>query len=228
MRPAAAITVQCESYLERYPAYLRSRIAVIPNPVFEARRFATPGADKKVHTLLSVGRLSYQKNYPVLIRAFARICGDFPEWRLRIVGEGEDRAELESLADELQLGRRVSMDGATRDVTAEYESADLFCLSSRWEGFPNTLAEAMAHGLPAVAFAGCAGTAELISSGRNGQLAGGNGDSESLAKTLRALMGDAGARTRLGDAARDITRIYNPEKMYDRWEQLFRKVKFDG
>jgi glycosyltransferase involved in cell wall biosynthesis len=225
MRTAAAITVQSKSFVERYPPYLRSRMVVIPNPVYEAEGFADLTANKKRHTLLSVGRLSYQKNYPVLIEAFGRIAGRFPDWHLKIVGEGEDRPALESLVDGLGLGGRVSMDGAVTEVSAEYRSADLFCLPSRWEGFPNTLAEAMAHGLPVVAFAGCAGTNELVASGRNGLLAAGNGDSGTLAAALAAALADTDLRGRLGQEARGIVTRYKPIRVYDDWERLFQRFK---
>jgi glycosyltransferase involved in cell wall biosynthesis len=228
MRCAAAVTVQCGKFVDRYPSYLRPRMTVIPNPVYSADGFAVLDGDKEQRTLLSVGRLSYQKNYPVLIDAFARVVDRFPDWRLRIVGEGEDRNAIESFVDRMGLRSHVTMDGATRDVSSEYRAADLFCLSSRFEGFPNTLAEAMAHGLPAVAFAGCAGMDELIAPGRNGQLAEGNGDPESLARALGRLMGDTGERVRLGEAARNITQRYRPDRVYDMWERLFGKVKLIG
>jgi len=228
MRPAAAITVQCGNYVERYPSYLHARMAVIPNPVYAADGRAAPAGHKGQRTLLSVGRLSYQKNYPVLIDAFARISAGFPDWHLKIVGEGEDRREIESLIDDLGMENRVSLNGTTRDVSSEYRAADLFCLPSRFEGFPNTLAEAMAHGLPAVAFERCAGTDELIEPNHNGLLAGGNGDPATLAAALAELMGDLEARGRMGARAMDSVRKYAPEKVFDMWERLFRRVKVAG
>jgi glycosyltransferase involved in cell wall biosynthesis len=224
MRLATAVTVQFESYIRRYPSYLRNRIVAIPNPVYGVDAYAQPDADRKQRTLLSVGRLSYQKNLSTLLRAFARASADCPDWRLRIVGEGEERRALETLADELGIRQRVSMDGPAREVSAEYRAADLFCLPSRWEGFPNAIAEAMAHGLPVVAFRQCAGVDELIVPGHNGQLADGNGDPESLSATLQALMENSETRDRLGREARKIVDVYRPEAVFDRWEQLLRKV----
>jgi GalNAc-alpha-(1->4)-GalNAc-alpha-(1->3)-diNAcBac-PP-undecaprenol alpha-1,4-N-acetyl-D-galactosaminyltransferase len=221
MRTAPAITVQSPRYVDRYPAFLRSRIIVIPNPVYPADRFADPGTERSRRTLLAVGRLSYQKNYPALIAAFARLAPSHPEWQLRIVGEGEERRSLEDLIASTGLGDRIAMDGAVTDVAGKYAAADLFCLPSRWEGFPNTLAEALAHGLPAVAYAGCAGTDDLVEHGENGLLAAGNGDPTALAASLDASMGDAGERTRMGSKARSIGRQYAPDKIYDSWERLF-------
>lgn len=221
MRSAPAITVQSPKYVDRYPAYLRSRMVVIPNPVYPPHRFAEPGAERTRFTLLSVGRLSYQKNYPVLFDAFGRLAPSHPEWDLRIVGEGEDRGALEALIADSGLEGRVAMEGAVNDVGEWYAAADLFCLSSRWEGFPNTLAEALAHGLPAVAFAGCAGTDDLIEHGKNGLLAPGNGDPAALAAALGGLMSDAGRRAGMGASARSVGRRFDPERIYDRWERLF-------
>jgi len=227
MRLAAAITVQWESYVSRYPRYLRRRIVAIPNPVYEPDGYATPGLDKPAYTLLTVGRLSFQKNYETLIRSFAALANDFPNWALQIVGEGEQRAALETLIAETGLKQRVTMNGPVVDVSVEYRAADLFCLPSRWEGFPNTLAEAMAHGLPSVAFEGCAGANELIEQDKNGRLAGGNGNPDSLTVTLRELMEQANERRRLGAAARDISQRYRPEQIYDRWENLFQEISAD-
>jgi len=224
MRLARAITVQFESYIASYPRYLRSRMVAIPNPVFGAAHYATPGAERSRYTLLSVGRLSYEKHYAVLLRAFALVSNEFPAWQLKIVGEGEERRELESIAAQLGIEARVSMPGAARDVESEYLAADLFCLTSRWEGFPNALAEAMAHGVPAVGFRACPGVNELVQPGRNGALADGNGDPHSLAVALRTLMGDAKARARMGLEARRIADAYRPERVFDDWERLFHKV----
>jgi len=194
-RLAKRITIQCESYRNEYPAYLRSRIVTIPNPVFPAQDHACPqGKPGEPRTLLSVGRLSYQKNYSILIRTFAALCNDFPKWRLVIVGEGEDRPCLEEEIAEQGLTGRVSLPGTTEDVGRRYRESHLLCLSSRWEGFPNVLAEALSHGLPGVGFAGCAGVRDLIHHGENGLLAEGNGNAESLAECLRTLMADDAMR----------------------------------
>ncbi|MCI0452779.1 MAG: glycosyltransferase family 4 protein [Candidatus Latescibacteria bacterium] len=224
MRLARAITVQFEGYVQRYPAFLQARIVPIANPVYAAKAFAVPNADKAQRVLLSVGRLSYQKNYSALVRAFALLVPSFPDWQLRIVGDGEERAALQSLAESLGIAARVSWPGAVRDVPVEYRAADLFCMPSRWEGFPNAVAEAMAHGLPVVGFRHCAGMAELITPGHNGELADGNGDPPALAAALEPLMRDSAARGRMGIEARRIAEVYRPSKSFDDWENLLSEV----
>lgn len=224
MRLARAITVQFPGYVQRYPSYLRGRIAVVPNPVERAAEFAAPGADRAERTLLAVGRLSFQKNFAVLVRAFASLSQKHPAWRLRIVGDGEERAALADLIDQAGVRGRVELAAPVRHIAAEYAGADLFCLPSRWEGFPNALAEAMAHGLPAVGFGGCAGVNELIVPGENGLLADGADDPAALAAALDALMSDAPRRARMGATARGIADTYQPARVFDTWESLLRRV----
>jgi glycosyltransferase involved in cell wall biosynthesis len=219
-RLASRILVQFESYRPRYPAFLRTRIRTIPNPVFPADRSADPVGPAERRVLLCVGRLGYQKNPHCLVRAFARVAPAHPEWVLRLVGDGEDRDGVTQLAGDLGVLNRVEMPGARPDIEVEYQYAQLFVLASRWEGFPNAIAEAMAHGLPVVGFRDCAGVADLIRHDREGLLAPGNGDSESLARSLDQAMRGADLRTRLGAGGLAIAERYRPEEVWDTWERV--------
>jgi GalNAc-alpha-(1->4)-GalNAc-alpha-(1->3)-diNAcBac-PP-undecaprenol alpha-1,4-N-acetyl-D-galactosaminyltransferase len=229
LRFAARIAIQCESYRSLYPAFLRDRIACIPNPVQPAVLHAQPETCNPGgrFRLLSVGRLGYQKNYGVLIEAFAQLAPAFPDWDLLILGDGEDRAWLESLVAERGLERRVMLPGVSTSVAKWYASTQLFCLPSLWEGFPNALAEAFAHGLPAVGFADCAGVRDLIVHGSNGLLADGNGDVASLTGALALLMSDSALRASMSPAAVDSVRQFNPQNIFSRWEQLFSEIAAD-
>lgn len=222
-RFARRITVQCESYRAHYPAYLRPKIVTIPNPVFPAAPENLRQV-KKQKILLSVGRLEYQKNYRALIDAFALIAAKYPDWNLRVVGEGVERATLEQLIGDLGLSGRVELPGTTDAVGAEYAQASLLALPSRWEGFPNVIAEAMAHGLTCVGFADCAGVCDLIQHGYNGRLAAGNGDPKSLASELDLLMGAPEQLHNLGRNAQESMMAYRPEHIYHLWENLFREA----
>lgn len=223
LRLARNITVQLESYREDYPEYLRGRIVSIPNPVFPANGIANPASGNE-KILLSVGRLSYQKNYSVLVKAFASLAAEFPQWQLRIVGDGEEKEQLQKLISSLGMGGRIGLVGTTDNVGDFYRGSHLFCLPSRWEGFPNALAEALAHGLPAVGFAECLGVCDLIEDGRNGLLAPGMDDPAALAGALRALMNDDAKRAEMGAEATRSMESYGPEAIFDKWEQFFLKA----
>ena len=230
-RFADAITIQCESFKERYPTFLRSKIVTIPNPVFR------PDPDEKKcyeklwkydKVLLSVGRLGYQKNFSPLIQAFAKLADECKEWGLVIIGEGEDRAELEAEIATYGLDERILMPGAMTDVWKAYGCADLFCLPSRWEGFPNALAEALIRGVPAVGYKKSAGVCDLILEHRNGMLAEGNVDVDSLVSALKKLMQDDALRSRLAQNAPDTMMEYDPPHIYDVWEGLFKRISNKG
>ena len=225
LRLARYITVQFERYREGYPPYLRRKITVIHNPVYPAKEYASPGGEgARVKILLCVGRLAYQKNIDVLIEAFSKLTEDFPDWQLVIAGAGEDEQKLKKMISAYDMEEKITLSGAVGDVAGLYRSAQLFCLPSRWEGFPNALAEALAYGLPSVGFAGCSGVCDLIDDGINGLLAAGNGDVDSLAQTLRLLMGDGARRVRMGKAAVLSMAPYEPEQIFDQWENFFQSV----
>lgn len=224
-RLADCITVQLDDYVDGYPPYLRERIVSIPNPVQPARQLARPaGEPGSVKWLLCVGRLSFQKNQSALIEAFAQLVEKVPDWHLLLVGAGEDEAKLKQLIADKGMTDRVTLAGAVKDVERLYLTSHLFCLPSRWEGFPNALAEAMAHGLPAVGFAGCAGVKQLIVDSCTGKLAQGNGTVETLAAALLPLMQDDALRMRMGIASAAAMSQYAPHEIYDCWESLLQKV----
>ena len=221
---ARFVTVQFESYRDHYPAHVRRRIVCIPNPVPSAEGISEPAGSKTVRkTLLCVARLSYQKNQSLLIEAFARIASRFPDWDLEFVGDGEDGMALQAMAAALAPPGRIRFAGAQSDVDRYYRSAQLFCLPSRWEGFPNALAEAMAFGLPATGLAECAGVNSLIENEHTGLLAQETSPG-ALADALAVLMADPSRRVVMGDAARKAIADYVPEAVFDRWEQLFKQA----
>jgi glycosyltransferase involved in cell wall biosynthesis len=221
-RLARSIVVQCEDYRKLYPPFLRERIITIPNPVYPARLSSQPDQPDASgrFRILSVGRLSYQKNYESLIGAFSLIADKFPNWDLVIVGDGELYQKLQALIEAAGLSDRVRLPGAIPNPEEHYASAHIFCLPSRWEGFPNALAEALTHGLPAVGYADCAGVNHLIAPPRNGLLAEGNGDCGSLARALSSLMADNQLRLEMGERGRLITSAFEPEAVMDRWERV--------
>lgn len=218
---ADRVVVQLETYRQGYPRWLRARIDAIPNPVPCPVAIARPAERRPGGwLLLCVARLEWQKNVEALISAFAILAIDLPDWNLRVVGEGSLRPALERQVAELGLLERVTLPGAADDVEREYAGAHLFCLPSRWEGFPNALAEAMAHGLPAVGFAGCPGVDSMIDDGVDGLLAPGNGDARSLAAALRTLMADPARRAAMGEQARHLAHRFDAEHIADQWENL--------
>lgn len=222
----AKVTVLSAAIRIRYPAVVRRRMVDMPNPVAPATGDARLLDAKSRRVLLNVGRFEPQKDQATLVRAFARIAPDHPDWDLRIVGDGSLRPELQSLSVELGIADRVAMPGIAKDIGAEYRAADTFVISSAYEAFGLVTAEAMSHGLPVVGFADCPGTNELIETNRTGVLVDPGRDRiASLASALSKLMADPALRQRLGVAGWEaIDSQFSPKYVCERWEGLLRPL----
>jgi glycosyltransferase involved in cell wall biosynthesis len=196
------------------------RSVAIANPV----PAAPPCERRKSGTrLVSCGRLTESKGFDRLIEAFHLLSGNFPAWSLTIAGEGELRPKLETLIAEFGLSGRVSLPGAFRDSREVFEEADIFVLSSRYEGFPNVLTEAMAYGIPVVSFDCRSGPAEIIRNDFDGFLVPA-GDVAALAGTLERLMSDEAIRLRVGRNAVHVSERFSMSRILYQWDHVFAKV----
>lgn len=183
VKPLERLVVLTEADKKDWQKAGCSRVTVIPNPCSLDGTGLPKTAKSK--TVLAVGRLHEQKGFDLLLRAWQPIEKRHPEWSLRIVGEGPERSRLETQIHELGLQRAV-LAGRTADVAKEYASASLFVLSSRYEGLPLALIEAMWSGLPCIAFDCPQGPAELLADGRGWLVP--NGDIQALSEKLAYLI----------------------------------------
>lgn len=190
---------------------------VIPNHAAPPPRQVIPNVAGT--RLVAVGRLVEQKGFDLLLQAFARVAADFPEWRLTIWGEGPERNRLEALRHELRLDDRVDMPGITEKPGDWIAHADLFVLSSRFEGWGLVVGEAMAAGIPVVSFACPWGPDEMIDNGRSGLLAP-DQDVDALAAALAQAMADPALRARLGQAGREAMERHAPDRILAQWDAL--------
>lgn len=225
-RFADQVLVQCDSYVKGYPEALQKKLFVVHNAIRQIEQSAYPkDKDRRQKVILCVGRLSYQKNQSVLIEAFSRIHGRHEDWILQFVGAGEHEDKLVKLVRALGVEDKVEFVGAVKDISAYYCSADFLCIPSLWEGFPNVLGEALAHGLPAVGYEKCGGVCDLIMDGENGLLCAGNGDLDSLTEALEQMMRDDEARSVFSEKAKKSVEQYSPSVVYDRWESVLEGVR---
>ncbi|MEC3994212.1 glycosyltransferase family 4 protein [Actinacidiphila sp. DG2A-62] len=194
-----------------------NNVGFMPNPLPMMPETPSPRTEKVV---ASVGRLSHQKGIDMLLDAWAEAAPRQPGWRLKIYGAGELEAPLKAQCTALGLDDSVEWVGQTSDVPAALRGASVFVQSSRGEGFPLALLEAMACGLPCAAFDCAPGVHEIIDDGVDGLLAR-PGNTSELARQLVKLMADAELRDRMGDLARENVQRYTPESITRRWEDLF-------
>ena len=220
LKEAAAITVILPEFVEWFPERLRPRIHVLENPVIATPGLADLEDSSEQNTILAVGRLVRQKRHATLIRSWARIQQNFPQWKLRICGDGPLEQELRNLVHDLGLDDRVELPGAISDIMKEYEGSRFLVIPSEFEGFGLVTAEAMLKGLPAVGFADCPGTNSLISSGVNGLLMPGIDREAELAEAMERLIRDRSLRVKLGKAAPETVKKFEPEVVLPKWEAL--------
>lgn len=218
---ADALVAQTPSVAEWLVSVARSgRIQIIPNPVMPA----TVAGSTRGTMVLGVGRLRPEKGFDLLVTAFARVAQRHPRWQLRIVGDGPERRRLAALAAEAGLGDRVRFAGPVADPGRFYREASIFALPSRLEGFPNTLVEAMAHGLAVIAADCDSGPRDIVTNGVDGLLVPPE-DVAALAAALDELITNEGLRRRLAAAATAVVDRYSLETVTARWLDLVEHVR---
>jgi len=169
--------------------------------------------------IIAVGRLSAEKGFDLLVKAFAELSPDFPNWRVCIIGEGTERQALMRLRDELNLAARVEFIGEVQEVELWMARASLLVHPSRREGFPNAVLEAMGMGL-AVVCADCrAGPSDLIEDGINGRLVPVD-DVDALVRAMSELMKAPEVRERMGCEARNVRNQFRQDVIMDKWQSL--------
>lgn len=179
--------VQNERQREFFPSVFQRKMYVLFNPVSKELLSAKKIEHSNVKTIIGVGRLEKQKNFEMLIRAVGKVVLEYPDIQLKIYGEGAERNNLRALIDQLSLQNYVHLMGRSSDMLTVYQDADLYVLSSDFEGMPNTLIEAMAVGLPCIATNCETGPSDLIRDGENGRLIQ-VGDEAQLINTICSMI----------------------------------------
>jgi GalNAc-alpha-(1->4)-GalNAc-alpha-(1->3)-diNAcBac-PP-undecaprenol alpha-1,4-N-acetyl-D-galactosaminyltransferase len=198
-----------------------ARVDIIPNPINPEFNGSTKEAGRRGsgRTIVAMGRLVRQKGFDLLIEAFARCAGQHPEWSLVILGEGEERSNLESLISAMGLQDRVRLAGKVPQPSHILGQADLFVLSSRFEGFPNALMEAMACKLAVISTDCPNGPRDIVRDGVDGLLIPPD-DVNALAKGMDRLMANPMERQRLGAGATEVVKRFSIEKIMSMWDEL--------
>lgn len=212
--------------IREYVADFPVRVEVIGNVVPQYAQQADLAREKDTYKVVFVGRLVRNIKQPhLLIQAFIHIAAEFPNWTLELWGAEDKRRyqkKLQRMVDESGLSARIRFCGTTQDVPRVLVNSDLCAAPSAREGFSLAYTEAMSMGLPLVGYKSCVSVAELIDDGVNGLLAADG--AEALAEKMAVLMRDRDLRVRMGHAARESMRVYAPEVIWGRWEDLMQEI----
>jgi glycosyltransferase involved in cell wall biosynthesis len=197
-------------------------VAWLPNPLRQPT--SEKVAEKKGELLLAVGRLHPQKGYEILLEAFAIARPMMDNWTLRILGSGRLEDELCSLSRQLGIADSVEFLGHVADPFPHYRAADLFVMTSRYEGSPNALWEAMSCGLATIVSDSIEGALEVVSDGPNTRVVP-VGNAGALANVLKELAGNPDLRGRLGRDALRAVRHFAPTEVFCVWDKMLLQPK---
>jgi glycosyltransferase involved in cell wall biosynthesis len=217
-----AVTVLTERDRRTYAQMLGSvlRLEQIANAT---PRLAAQPATLENPMIVAAGRLTTQKGFDLLIPAFAQVVDRHPEWTLRICGDGPQRKALERQIIEHDLSNNVLMMGPVERLDLEMSNASMYVLSSRFEGLPMVMIEAMSLGLPIVSFDCPTGPGEVIQDGRSGLLVPPE-DVDALAASMLAVVEDPARRKALGAGAAERAHDYALDAIGPRWEALIAEL----
>ena len=214
---AEGIVMQTDEARNFLPAGLQTRARVIPNPCILPSAMQMPKRDGQ--RIIAVGRLERQKGFDLLLAAFAKMSSNAPQATLTIFGEGRERAALVNQAEALGISEKINLPGVTNRPGAWLAVGDVFVLSSRFEGFPNVLVEALAGGYATIAFNCPWGPATIVDDEKTGVLVPPE-DVDKLAEALRRVCIDADFRSALQLAAPNAVCRYSPVDVLAQWDAV--------
>lgn len=193
---------------------------VIPNSLSFETDIKNSWSEKKI---LSIGRYTRQKGFDFLIETAKELKNNFSDWKVEIIGSGEDEKLLKDLVSEYHLKDNVLFLPPTKDVVSLYKSASIYCMSSRWEGLPMVLIEAQTCGLPIVSFDCPEGPSEVVLNNENGFLCKPDNPHD-LAEKLKLLMNDESLREKFGKNAFESSKRFSSETIGEKWRRLLEKL----
>lgn len=221
---AAGFVFQTDWARDCFGPRIAGKSAVIANAVYVPEAMQGLPQAQRNRRVLAVGSMKAEKNYPLLLRAWARVAAEFPDWGLDIYGEGPLLREMQAQARALGLGVCVLFHGASDQIYAIMRQSAVYVLSSDSEGMPNTLMEAMALGMCCIS-TDCpsGGPRYLMREGVDGLLVP-VGDEAALAAAMRRAMGEEALRQALGGAATALRERLSPARIVAQWESYLRTV----
>jgi len=215
-RGADCIVMQTDHAYRQLSRSTRSKAVVIPNPV---PPLARPPLNEEPMRFVAVGRLDRQKGFDLLLEAFAAVAKRLPGVTLTIFGEGPQRQALEAQVQALGISDRVRLPGVTKDPVEWIVNGDMFVLSSRFEGFPNVLVEALKAGLPSIAFDCPWGPAEILGEEGASALVPAE-DVGELAVALERIAKDREYRHGLAEAGPRIVDRFSTSSVFSMWDRV--------
>ncbi len=218
---AARSVVQTQGAKDYFPPEVQKNMVIIPNPV--KMDLPEPYVGKRTKTVVNYCRLTAQKNLGLLIDAFSDFHKTHPEYQLHIYGEGELRQELVEKIQEMGLSHCAAISNFDAHIHEKIVDAGMYVSTSDWEGFPNSLLEALSIGLPCISTDCDFGPRDLIENNVNGILIPMN-DRQALYEAMCRIAEEEAFAKQLGEAAIKTREIYSADKIGQEWLRLLQSV----
>lgn len=212
-KKATKIIFQTKRASKYFSKALQANSIIIPNPI-SVKEMAR---EEKKHKIVSVGRLAVQKNQKMLIEAFAEVQKKYPDYQLWIYGKGNLKEELEKNIENKNLKDNVFLPGSVSDIHARISDAEIFVLSSNYEGLSNALLEAMMMGIPCIS-TNCAGSDEYIIDGYNGILVP-VGDKDKLCNAMIKLIENKNLRRDIAIHGQESVKVCDSNFVIQQWKE---------
>jgi GalNAc-alpha-(1->4)-GalNAc-alpha-(1->3)-diNAcBac-PP-undecaprenol alpha-1,4-N-acetyl-D-galactosaminyltransferase len=215
---ADKIVLQTAGVKKIYDKKIKSnKIIILPNPISRELSIRNDNNAKKKKIILTVGRLVKDKCQDILIKAFNEI--DTNDWKVKIIGNGDKKSELQSLIENYNLSHKIEIISNVKHIDKYYNEASIFVFTSRFEGFPNALLEAMHFGIPSISTDCNFGPSDLITDGINGFLIPIN-DIAILKNKLTKLMNNENLRNKIAKDSKKTTVDFQSKNVVKQWEKL--------
>lgn len=224
---ADKITVLFDAFQDFSAGRYKHKVRTIHNPVLAPpceKPLNQPRQPDQKWTFLALSRLAKSKQLDLMLELFAELHQRYPNTQLKIFGEGKERESLSAKIVELGLQDSAVLSPNTRNIYDELCQADIYLMTSRYEGFPNALVEALSVGLPAVVFQCHDGMKELVQHGDNSLLIQ-EQDREGYVQAMEQLMSDRELYQKISQNARSVTQKFSFENFYSKWDILFREFQ---
>ena len=209
------VTLTQEDKDENWRDY--DNVIIINNPI---SKMPAEGAVLENKKIIAIGRLVRQKNFSSLIRAFSKVSPLYPDWTLEIYGEGNEKDILKKLIDELKMDGKVLLKGNVSNIDQKLLDSAFLVMSSKYEGMPMVLLEAMACGLPLLSYECPCGPKDLIGNNKNGLLIERDNEAE-LAEKMIFLIENENIRKEFGEESYKKAKDFTIDKIMEKWETHF-------
>lgn len=208
-----------------YSQKARSKSVVIPNPIPDKKIPSKYGGERNKEIVTASRMDLYQKRQDVLIDAFAKISPEFPEYVLKLYGDGPDTDKIKEYAEKSGCADKILFMGLSRDVLTDINKSAVFVLSSDFEGIPNALLEAMASGVPSISTDCSPGGARMLIQNEENGLIVPRADSDSLAFAIKRVITDKDFANKISDNAQKVTDTFSKKRILGMWSDYINKFK---